>query len=106
MARASDEKRKAFYMYANYKSMIDRLSDDEAGLLIKAVYAFLEELNKRTLKDIDNIVVGEIDNHTVNIPYGAIADRMIIDYKKWLEECQKKKECGYKGGRPPKEKSD
>lgn len=83
------ESKNSFLLYTEQKEIIDELSNEDAGELIKAIYAYAagEEVNLR--KDL----------HLVFIPIRQQIDRNNAKYDDFKK---KQSENGKKGGRPVK----
>ena len=81
------DKKNSFLLYTEQKEVIDELNNEEAGELIKAIYAYAagEEVNLR--KDL----------HLVFIPIRQQIDRNNAKYDDFKK---KQSENGKKGGRP------
>jgi hypothetical protein len=86
--RAYMTKKKAFQLYADYRSTIDALSDEEAGQLIKAVFAHEdgeEPALSGALRGIFLLLANQLDR----------------DRARYEEMCARNRNNGAKGGRPP-----
>lgn len=82
----------SFILYIDYFEQISLLSDEQAGMLIKALYHFQ--------------VTGEapeIPDGMVRMAFSFISTDMKRDSKKYEEICERKSEAGKKGGRPRKD---
>jgi len=85
--RACMTKKKAFQLYADYRSTIDALSDEEAGQLIKAVFAHEdgeEPALSGALRGIFLLLANQLDR----------------DRARYEEMCARNRSNGAKGGRP------
>jgi len=80
--------KKSFIMYTDYQKHINRLSDEEAGRLIKAV---LEYTNTSIEPEL---------SPAADMAFSFIKEQIDRDLEKWEETCQKRSEAGKLGGRP------
>lgn len=97
MAKASEEKKNSFKLYNDSLSILELLSDEEAGQLFKAIYQYV--IGKRkTLPDFG-------DNRTLVIAFTPIKNYIDRDTEKYIQKCMENQENGKKGGRPPKNNS-
>lgn len=81
----------SFIVYQEYEKYLQFLTDEEAGRLLKALFAF----------NAGEVV--DIENPTVGIAYTAITSQMTRDKEKYEKRVQANRDNGKKGGRPPKE---
>ena len=88
--RATDEKKKSFILYDDYRSAFESLSDNDAGELIKAIFRYNAE-NKKS-----NTSQG------IRAVYELITSRMKTDREKYIEKCERMRTYGESGGRPKK----
>ena len=79
-------KPKFFQLFTDYDEMFDILSDEEAGQLIKGIFAFS---NERDVPDFS-------DNKAVLMLYKMIAGQIQRDYDVYAEKCQKLKQNAVK----------
>ena len=82
-----------FLLYKDFKSTIDILTDEQAGKLIKAVFAYVNGRVEPNFKDGMLIVA-----------FNVLKSQLERDLKKYKEIAEKNRENGKKGGRPPKQK--
>lgn len=82
--------KESFILYQDSKEIFDNLSDRQAGLLIKAIFEYEET---RIIPKLDKSI------KLAFIPIKQNSDR---NYQKYLEQCEKNKQNGAKGGRPKK----
>lgn len=80
-----------FILYNNYEEQINMLSDDQAGQLIKGIFAYV-----RTGEEIHA-------DPLVTMLFSMIARQMDIDIRRYQDTCKKRREAGKKGGRPRKQ---
>lgn len=80
--------KKSFIMYTDYQKHINRLSDEEAGRLIKAV---LEYTNTSIEPEL---------SPAADMAFSFIKEQIDRDLEKWEDTCQKRSEAGKLGGRP------
>lgn len=78
----------SFLLYTEQKEMIDKLSNEDAGKLIKAVYNYVATGETEELEGLLGIVF---------IPFKQSIDRNQEKYQKTVE---KRREAGKTGGRP------
>lgn len=77
--------KESFILYTDQKAVIDKLTDEQAGKLIKAIYEYEATGNMPELDPILEIIM---------IPFKTILDK---NAQKWEEERQKRSEAGKKG---------
>jgi hypothetical protein len=73
-------KKKSFILYADYIKHIERLSDDEAGKLFKAIF---EYVNEGRLPDLDGMAA---------MAFSFISNQLDNDLQKYEETCKKRSE--------------
>ncbi|MBQ7981061.1 MAG: hypothetical protein IJ305_05560, partial [Oscillospiraceae bacterium] len=85
--------KKSFLMYTSYLDNVEILSDEEAGQLLKAIYAFV---NGNDIPELDRVV---------QLTFNPIKSHLERDKEKYDNICKRNSENGKKGGRPqnPKE---
>lgn len=81
------KEKNSFLLYNNYKNQFDLLSDEQAGKLIKTIFAYCngEEI--------------EIDDLAISIVFSIIKDQIERDEEKYRQTCQKRKASGSLGGK-------
>ena len=79
------EGKKGFILYADQKELFDQLPDDKAGLLIKHIYAYVNDENPETNDPI------------VKIAFISIRQQLKRDLDKWESETKKRSDAGKKG---------
>ena len=87
------ELKSSFILYTNYHEILKDLSDEDAGILFKAI------LEYKALGEI-----GELPSH-LNLAFKFIKNQFDLDDKKYKEFAEKQKANGLKGGRPKKEEN-
>lgn len=80
--------KKSFIMYTDYQKHINRLSDEEAGKLIKAVLEYTNTNNEPELSP------------AADMAFSFIKEQIDRDLEKWEDTCHKRSEAGKLGGRP------
>ncbi len=83
--------KKSFLMYTSYLDNVAFLSDEEAGQLLKAIYAFV---NGDEVPELERVV---------QVTFNPIKSHLERDREKYKEICRKRSENGAKGGRPKKQ---
>lgn len=79
-------------VYKDWKSTFDKLSDEEAGRLIKHFFNYVNDENP------------EAPDRLTEIAFEHIKQTLKRDLKKWESKAGVSRENGSKGGRPPKPK--
>ena len=85
------EPKNSFVLYLDQLKHINKLSDEQAGKLIKGIYQY-ETYNETPC----------FDDPLVDIVFGFISDQLERDRIKYEEKCSQNRENGSKGGRPRK----
>ena len=80
--------KKSFVMYADYQKHIARLSDGDAGKLMKAIFAYVNGSDEVQLSP------------AADMAFSFMKDRIDRDCEKWAATCRKRSEAGKKGGAP------
>ena len=78
--------KKSFVMYADYQKHIARLSDGDAGKLMKAIFAYVNGSDEVQLSP------------AADMAFSFIKERIDHDTEKWNAICQKRSEAGKKSG--------
>ena len=78
--------KKSFVMYADYQKHIARLSDGDAGKLMKAIFAYVNGSDEVQLSP------------AADMAFSFIKERIDHDTEKWNAICQKRSEAGMKSG--------
>lgn len=84
-------KKDSFILYTEQKTVIDKLSDEQAGKLIKAIYEYAET---GKMPELDNVL------DLVIIPFKTVLDKNKENYEK---VCKARAEAGSKGGKQKKQ---
>ena len=84
-------KKESFVLYTEQKAVINKLSDEQAGKLIKAIYEYVET---GEMPELDNVL------DLVITPFKTILDK---DKAKYEEVSKARAEAGSKGGKQKKE---
>ena len=83
--------KKSFVMYQNWGAAIEAMTNEQAGALIKAIYAYQAE------EEV------EIEEPALELVWMLIKQKLDEDLAKYQEICEKRSESGAKGGRPKKQ---
>lgn len=86
------ENKKSFVLYADQRNVFNSLSDKEAGLLIKHIYAYVNDLNPETT------------NKIVNVAFEPIKQQLKRDLKKYEHKQEKWSEAGKRSAEVKKNK--
>ena len=81
----------SFVMYKDWKSAFNKMSDEQAGKMIKAVFQYQSG-------DTDI----SFDDPSLPFFFEIIKDKFEENNLKYKETCERNKENGSQGGRPPK----
>ncbi len=84
------ESKKSFVLYNDSEKVFEMLTDEEAGKLIKHIFAYVN--NKDT----------ELEDRLLKLTFEPIKLQLMRDNKKYEAICERNKNNGKKGGRPPK----
>ena len=87
------KKPKGFFTYFHMNSVIAKLSDAQAGRLYKALMAYGDT---GELTDFS-------DDIAVDLAYTLMRGEIDINFERYNEVCEKRREAGKKGGRPKKD---
>lgn len=82
--------KKSFVLYLEYAEYFGELTDEQAGKVIKAIYAFEQG---QELPEMSG---------AAKIAFSAIRNQLVRDNERW----EKKVECGKLGGRPKKSREN
>lgn len=80
----------SFVLYTRYEEQINMLNDEQAGQLMKAIFAYQKK------------GTAEVSDPVVAMLWSVIKQQLDIDNQKYQETCNSRKEAGKKGGRPKK----
>jgi len=81
----------SFILYADQRSYFDKLSDDEAGRLIKHIFSYVNDENPNP---VDRII---------DLSFEPIKLQLKRDLKKYINVVERNRENGKLGGRPKKQ---
>ena len=73
--------KKSFIIYQNWAKLIENLEDDKAGMLIKAICAYVSG------KEVD------VQDASINAIFQMIVDKISEDTDKYAEVSQKRREA-------------
>lgn len=85
---------KSFMLYCDQIELLKKLTDEQAGVLIKNIYSYCGNGRK----------CPKIENPMVDMVFTSIKISLDRDHKTWLNKSRANKENGKKGGRPRKPK--
>jgi hypothetical protein len=83
--------KKSFILYCDQRGIFERLSDEQAGALIKHVFAYVSDENPE-------------GDFITELAFESIKNSLKRDLRRWEGYIEKQRENGAKGGRPPKPK--
>ena len=86
------ENKNSFILYTDQRVFFEKLSDEDAGKLIKHIFSYVNDENPTP------------DNLIIDLSFEPIKQTLKRDLKKWEKYIEKQKENGSKGGRPSKPK--
>jgi len=86
-----EKDKKSFILYNDQRMIVDQLSDEQAGVLLKIIFSYVD--GEQT----------DINNPLVKLAYTVIKNQIDRDQEKWELTKQKRSEAGKKGGRPKKD---
>ena len=86
--------KKSFVMYESWGAAIEKMSNEQAGELIKAIYAYQ--------KDPDAVP----EDPALAFVFELIKQQLDADSQRYKEACAARSEAGKKGGRPKENASD
>ena len=86
-----DTENKGFMLYKRYKPMIDVLSDEQAGKLIRILFAYFETWEEP-----------QIEDGMIKMVFAMVSADMKAADENWKKMCSRNAENGRKGGRPRK----
>lgn len=84
------EGKKSFLLYCDIQSTINKLSDEQAGKLLKIILAYVNDENP------------VVDNFILEIAFEPIKQSLKRDLKRYEGIVKRNRENGFKGGRPKK----
>ena len=83
--------REGFILYKGYRDTVNKLSNEDAGILLKAIFEYQAMGNEIKMP------------YGVSIAFSLIKNQFEVDNAKYEEKLAKCRENGAKGGRPIKE---
>lgn len=86
-----DTENKGFMLYKRYKPMIDVLSDEQAGKLMRILFAYFETWEEP-----------QIEDGMIKMVFAMVSADMKQADENWKKMCSRNAENGRKGGRPRK----
>ncbi len=87
--------KKSFVLYCDQIYMLNKLSDQQLGSLMRTVYKYCSNGREQPV----------IDDPIVDIVFASIKSTLDRDYKKWLKRVKANRENGKSGGRPPQKEN-
>ena len=85
-------KRNKVILYEDLRRMMKFLTDEKAGILIRAIFDYAYDQ-----------VEPSFDDPLLGMAFEPVRTQLDRDWKKYLEQVKRNRENGKKGGRPPKE---
>lgn len=82
------EGKKSFTAYCDWGKVLDKMTDEQAGKLMKHLFDYVRDKNPET------------DDLLIDVAFTPIQDTLKRDLIKWEEKCNQNKVNGKKGGRP------
>lgn len=82
--------RASFVLYTKTKKIIDQLTNEQAGILFKRIFAYC---SGEELEDVDALT---------NMAFTIIQEYLDADYQKYLDKVSRNRANGLLGGRPKK----
>ncbi len=90
----NESKHKSFLLYCDQVELVEKLTDEQAGVLIKKIYGYCNN-GRQTPKIQDPIL---------DLVFTAVKISIDRDHKTWLNKAEANRKNGKKGGRPEKPK--
>lgn len=87
------EGKKGFVLYTNKKFLLEALTDEQAGILFKHIYNYVND--KYTNENED-----DIPDAVIKMAWLSFKADLKEDLAKWKNICERNRENGLKGGRP------
>lgn len=78
--------KKSFILYIERKKEIDMLSNEQCGILFKAIFEYVDTGN-----------IPEIEDLAVKLMFSVFKAQINREAEKWKETCRKRSEAGKKG---------
>jgi len=85
--------KKSFVLYSDQKELIEALSDEQAGKLIKHIYKYVNDENPK------------LEDPILNIAFVPIKQQLKRDLQKWEDQRKQRSEAGKKSAKSRKRKS-
>ena len=79
------ENKKSFIAYADWASVFNMLTDDEAGKLVKLIFSYVNDENP------------DVQDRVIKMAFEPIKSQLKRDLSKWVEIKEKRREAGRKG---------
>ena len=86
--------KKSFILYCDQSNIVNKLTDEQAGILVKLIYTY----------SCDNRLAMVIDDPLIDIVFEAIKTALDRDHDKYLKIVERNKANGRLGGRPKEPK--
>lgn len=80
------ENKKSFILYTDYIKVFEHLSDREAGILVKHLFKYVNDMNPK------------LENKLLTVAFEPIKQQLKRDLKDWEAERRRLQEFGKKGG--------
>jgi uncharacterized protein YeeX (DUF496 family) len=84
------EGKKSFILYCDLIHSVEELTDEQSGRLFKIILQYVNDQNPK------------IEDQILKVAFSPIKLQLKRDLEEWLKTCERNKENGVKGGRPPK----
>jgi|FLOH01.1.fsa_nt_gi hypothetical protein len=85
---------KSFLLYCDQVELIEKLTDEQAGFLIKKIYGYCGNGRQNP----------NIQDPMLDMVFTSMKIALDRDHKTWLNKAEANRENGKKGGRPEKPK--
>ena len=87
------EGKKSFIAYSDWKEVFDEISNEDAGILIKHIFSYVNDENPQT----DNVLIRAV--------FANIKSTLKRDLQKWEHQLEQRKDAGKKSAEIRKNKS-
>ena len=84
------EGKKSFILYCDLIHSVEELTDEQSGRLFKIILQYVNDQNPK------------IEDQILKVAFSPIKLKLKRDLEEWLKTCERNRENGVKGGRPPK----
>ena len=84
------EGKKSFILYCDLIHSVEELTDEQSGRLFKIILQYVNDQNPK------------IEDQILKVAFSPIKLQLKRDLEEWLKTCERNRENGVKGGRPPK----